>query len=79
MTNASTTRTSSHRGLGPGAVVITAFAVLRRTWQAVASLAEVLSDAGHGPRRWREDSEVPNPYAGMGPVPPGEEPSQIDE
>ena len=40
-----------------------------RLWHAIGRLAEMLSDAGHGPRRWREDSDIPNPYAGSGPVP----------
>jgi hypothetical protein len=53
--------------------------VLRRTWQAVAALAEELSDAGHGPRRWRERSDVPNPYAGMGPIQPDDGPPGIGD
>lgn len=43
---------------------------VRRLWRAVGSLAELLSDVGHGPRRWQERSDVPNPYAGIGPLPP---------
>lgn len=73
MTNASTRDVSSHPGRGARVVVIAALAGLGRLWRAVASLAEMLSDAGHGPRRWRERSEVPNPYAGMGPISPDEE------
>jgi len=46
------------------------FAGVGRLWHAVGSLAEQLSDAGHGPRRWREQSDEPNPYAGIGPIPP---------
>jgi hypothetical protein len=34
---------------------------------ASANLAEDLSDAGHGPPKWQEDSLEPNPYAGEGP------------
>ena len=40
----------------------------RRLWHAIGGLAEMLSDAGHGPRRWRENADIPNPYAGSGPV-----------
>jgi hypothetical protein len=76
MAGASTTNVSSHPGRG-GSVLLTAatamLAVVRRVWHAVASLAEDLSDAGHGPRGWQEGSEVPNPYAGMGPIPPDDE------
>lgn len=79
MTDASTGRVASHWGLGVKAVLTVVVAVPRRAWQAVASLAEELSDAGHGPRRWRERSDVPNPYAGMGPIPPDDGPLGIDE
>lgn len=51
-------------GAGSGVV-----AWARRVWRALTSLAELLSDAGHGPLRWRERSDEPNPYAGIGPVP----------
>lgn len=80
MTDASTGNVSSHRDRGGGySVVLTAmFAAVRRLWHAVASLAEDLSDAGHGPARWRERSEVPNPYAGMGPIDPDEAPPEAD-
>ena len=78
MTDASTGQTSSHRGLGVKAVPTAAIAILRRAWRAVASLAEDLSDAGHGPRPWRESSDVPNPYAGAGPVPPDDDHPEVE-
>jgi len=45
-----------------------------RLWHATGAVAEMLSDAGHGPPRWRENSDIPNPYAGsgLGPVPADE-------
>lgn len=41
--------------------------VPRRLGRAVMDTTEMLSDAGHTGAAWREDSEVPNPYAGAGP------------
>jgi len=69
--------TASNASRSPVAVVLDAvrhtFRLLAagaaRLWHAIGRLAEMLSDAGHGPRRWREDSDIPNPYAGSGPVP----------
>jgi hypothetical protein len=52
---------------GPGHRLV---AIARRLWHGLGALAETLSDAGHGPRRWRERSDVPNPYAGVGPIAP---------
>ncbi len=79
MTDASSGKVSSRRSRPGGNVLLTAmFATVSGLWHAVASLAEDLSDAGHGPRRWRERSEVPNPYAGMGPIAPDEEPPEAD-
>lgn len=76
MTDATTGR-ASPRWSRVGLVVLTAaFTAVGRLWRSVASLAEMLSDAGHGPFRWRERSGLPNPYAGMGPIPADEEPRE---
>ena len=42
----------------------------RAVWGAVGRLAEVLSDAGHGPNEPREEAGRDNPYAGHGPARP---------
>ncbi len=72
MTGSSSRGMSSRNGRPGRGVAAAARASVGRLWHAVASLAEMLSDAGHGPRRWRERSEMPNPYAGAGPIPPDE-------
>lgn len=46
--------------------------VPRRLWRALMQTTEMLSDAGHTGRAWRDDSEIPNPYAGAGPGEPSE-------
>jgi hypothetical protein len=51
-------------------VLGTILALPARIWHGIGGLAEMLSDAGHGPRRWRERSDLDNPYAGVGPIPP---------
>ena len=49
-----------------------ATALPRWLWREIAGLAELFSDVGHGPRRWREGSRIDDPYAGSGPdAPPG--------
>lgn len=72
MTGKSTRGVSSRNGQGGRGLPAAARAGIGRLWHAVGSLAEMLSDAGHGPRPWRERSEVPNPYAGAGPIPKDE-------
>ncbi len=42
----------------------------RSLWREVAGLAELFSDVGHGPRRWREGGPIESPYAGSGPDAP---------
>jgi hypothetical protein len=70
MTGSSPGGVSPHQGRGRRGVLTTARAAVERLWHEVESVAEMLSDAGHGPRRWREKSDEPNPYAGIGPIPP---------
>ncbi|MEW5991489.1 MAG: hypothetical protein AB1736_09130 [Chloroflexota bacterium] len=49
-----------------------AMALPRWLWRELIEIAEMFSDVGHGPRRWRESSPVQDPYAGSGPdAPPG--------
>ena len=82
MTGASTGRSSPARRAGEGAVsrvLAAALAGVERLWHAVGSIAELLSDAGHGPRRWRERSDIPNPYAGAGPIPRDDRHPEADE
>lgn len=56
-----------------------AIAFPRWLWHELAELAEMFSDVGHGPRRWREDSRIENPYAGSGPEAPPATLSDRDE
>jgi hypothetical protein len=53
--------------LAAGVLAVAVVAAVR-FWHVIGNLAELLSDAGHGPRRWREDADLPNPYAGIGPI-----------
>jgi hypothetical protein len=49
------------------AVALAAVAVaLAALWRAVANVAEMLSDAGHGPNPPREEAGRDNAYAGEG-------------
>lgn len=78
MTGSSAGSVSPHdRRVGAG-LLMAARAGVARLWHALGSLAEMLSDAGHGPDRWREQSDVPNPYAGAGPVPPDDRHPESD-
>ena len=65
-------------GLLAGFAMTLALAI-RRGWRAVASLAEELSDAGHGPARWVEGRERIDPYAGSGPDAPRTEPGDAED
>ena len=42
----------------------------RALWRTLLQTTEMLSDAGHTGPAWRDDSEIPNPYAGAGPGEP---------
>jgi hypothetical protein len=61
------------------AIATVTLTLLVRLWHDVGELAELLSDAGHGPTRWREDSDLDNPFAGEGPIPPDDRHPERDQ
>jgi hypothetical protein len=62
-----TTMARRIRGAGVKALRLP-FDLARGLFRRTSATAEMLSDAGHGPEPWREDSEFESPYAGVGPV-----------